>query len=314
MPFGGGDFNRHHPLWEEERNHHLFTDAALRQAQPLLDLVATYNMKMALPRNIPTLEQSQTKNWTRPDNVFASESILDAFIRCDTAPERRPPKADHLPICSTIDISLIQRAIPQRRNWRTVDWKDFREALENRLGPHPHLHRITDHQSFQDEVDFLEKALQDTVQQVVPLSRPSPFAKRWWTKELSQARAKFQKLSNRSHRRRLEPDHPVHEEMRRACNDYTELVKTTKEEHWINWLEETTEESVWNVHRLVSGPSSDGGRTRIPNLHTTTRGRTNEARLNEDKAKMLHTTFFPPPPTTVQHTRGRPVPKTSVRV
>lgn len=34
-----GDFNRHHPIWDEERNAHLFTRGALDAAQPLLDLI-----------------------------------------------------------------------------------------------------------------------------------------------------------------------------------------------------------------------------------------------------------------------------------
>ena len=32
-----GDFNRHHPMWDEERHAHLFTRAALEVAQLLGD-------------------------------------------------------------------------------------------------------------------------------------------------------------------------------------------------------------------------------------------------------------------------------------
>lgn len=41
-----GDFNRHHPLWDEERNAHLFTRRALEAAQPLLDLIDRHDMHM----------------------------------------------------------------------------------------------------------------------------------------------------------------------------------------------------------------------------------------------------------------------------
>ena len=50
-----GDFNCHHPLWDEERNKHLFTAAALRDAEHLLGLVADHGMTMALPKDLPTL-------------------------------------------------------------------------------------------------------------------------------------------------------------------------------------------------------------------------------------------------------------------
>jgi hypothetical protein len=50
-----GDFNRHHLLWDELHNHHLFTLRNLNLTQLLLDMLARYTMKMALPAGIPTL-------------------------------------------------------------------------------------------------------------------------------------------------------------------------------------------------------------------------------------------------------------------
>jgi len=73
-----GDFNRHHPLWDEPRNAHLFTCSNLDDAQILLDLLAKYDMHMALPKHLPTLQAMRTGNLTRPDNVFTSSSLLDA--------------------------------------------------------------------------------------------------------------------------------------------------------------------------------------------------------------------------------------------
>ena len=64
------NFNWHHPLWNEEQNHHLFTAAAIRATDTLLEMVADHGMLMILPKDIPTLEAKATKNWTHPDNVF----------------------------------------------------------------------------------------------------------------------------------------------------------------------------------------------------------------------------------------------------
>jgi hypothetical protein len=38
-----GDFNRHHPLWDEPRNEHLFTRRNLDLAQPLINMVSKYS-------------------------------------------------------------------------------------------------------------------------------------------------------------------------------------------------------------------------------------------------------------------------------
>ena len=81
------DFNRHHPMWDEERNAHLFTRAVLEAVQPLLDMVSTHDMRMVLPKDIPTLEASSTKNYTRVDNVFCSVELHKLFILCDTFPQ-----------------------------------------------------------------------------------------------------------------------------------------------------------------------------------------------------------------------------------
>ncbi len=81
-----GNFNRHHPLWDEERNHHLFTAATLWAANSLLEKLADHGMVMVLPKGIPTLESKSTKNWTHPDNIFCSANMEGSVMVCDTDP------------------------------------------------------------------------------------------------------------------------------------------------------------------------------------------------------------------------------------
>ena len=58
----GGDLNCHHPVWDKERNHHLFTAAETRDVEELISLIADYNMVMALPKCMPILKSMATKN------------------------------------------------------------------------------------------------------------------------------------------------------------------------------------------------------------------------------------------------------------
>ena len=81
-----GDFNHHHPLWDEERNSHLFTASASLAVQPLMSLLEDYNMVMILLKNIPTLQSLATGNWTRVDNVFATANTEELVVVCDTDP------------------------------------------------------------------------------------------------------------------------------------------------------------------------------------------------------------------------------------
>src|SRR6266481_8820567 len=91
-----GDFNHHHPLWDEERNKHLFTASASAATQTLITLLEDNNMVMLLPKGTPTLQSMATKNWTRVDNVFATANTESAVVICDTDPRLRGPGMDHI--------------------------------------------------------------------------------------------------------------------------------------------------------------------------------------------------------------------------
>ena len=105
-----GDFNRHHPMWDEARNQHLFTAANLKAAQPLLELLVAHDLIMALPEDIPTLEANSTGNHTRPDNVFCTAHLIEAITTCSVRPDLRPANTDHYPIITELNLS------PERTN------------------------------------------------------------------------------------------------------------------------------------------------------------------------------------------------------
>jgi hypothetical protein len=113
-----GDFNRHHPLWDEDRNGHLFTAANLDLAQPLLDLTSKHGLIMALPKDLPTLQSMVSKNYTRPDNVFVSGTLAESLTSCTTIPEARPPCTDHLPIRTILTTAVNQSQVLTRWDWR----------------------------------------------------------------------------------------------------------------------------------------------------------------------------------------------------
>ena len=126
-----GDFNRHHGWWEDERNMHLTSTEAL--IQPLLDVLYRFDMGMALPANIPTLQALSTGNWTHPDNVWCSNHTTDLFIQCNTNPGLRGPNTDHLPILSTLDLPTTRNIPKPTCNFRATDWNKFSDHLAETL-------------------------------------------------------------------------------------------------------------------------------------------------------------------------------------
>jgi hypothetical protein len=72
-----------------------------------------------------------------------------------------------------------------------------------------------------------------------------------------------------------------------------------KTEHWAVWLEGIDELSLWTASRLVTGPASDGGRSRVPMLQVKdpiTKTVRQEEVNNKSKGHMFFDTFFPPRP------------------
>jgi endonuclease/exonuclease/phosphatase family metal-dependent hydrolase len=128
-----GDFNRHDPLWENPDNAQLFTAANIEEAEILINLLADFGMDIALEPGIPTLEHSATKNLHRVDHVFCSHSFSPRFSRCEVIPQDRPPKTDHFPIVSVIDLSVKRSKEPPRRNFRDTDWDEFKKGLKTKL-------------------------------------------------------------------------------------------------------------------------------------------------------------------------------------
>jgi hypothetical protein len=67
----------------------------------------------------------------------------------------------------------------------TADWKTFREALTSELEAFPAPTNILTIGEFQTLFDHLTQSIARTVEEHVPKTKPSPYAKRWRSNELS---------------------------------------------------------------------------------------------------------------------------------
>jgi len=52
----------------------------LEKSQVLIDALAEFDLQMALPKDIPTLQAFSTDNHMRMDNVFISSQIMGRVI------------------------------------------------------------------------------------------------------------------------------------------------------------------------------------------------------------------------------------------
>jgi len=289
-----GNFNRHHSWWEDESNSHLTTGEAM--IQPLLDLVYRYNLGMALPPGIPTLQALSTGNWTRPDNVWCFNHTTNLITQCYTNPGLRGPNTDHLPILSELDLPPTRSTPKPYRNFQTTDWKKFTDTLTTLLS-HSEPKRLTSEAEFKAALHAINTALNETIETVVPIRNPFPHTKRWWSSKLSELRKKKNRLARSSYRWRGLPDHPDHQNHRTASKEYAKAIETTKKEHWEDWLLSAAERDIWTANKYVTDPPTDGGKSRIPSLdYVGQDGTTLLTTSNAEKSSALASAFFPPPP------------------
>ena len=97
----------------------------------------TYDLNMALPKGIPTLQHMVTKKYSRPDNIFITEGLNELITVCKVDPELKPPYTDHYTITTNILIPQKKATTNLSYNFRDIDWKSFKTKLSNKLNTIP---------------------------------------------------------------------------------------------------------------------------------------------------------------------------------
>ena len=240
-----GDFNRHHPLWDEEWNSHLFMAGMSAATQPLIDLLEDYDMVMLLPKGIPMLQSMAMKNWTRVDNVFATYSMECLVVVCDTDPRLHGPGTDHMPILMALDLEVLAGVVENRRNFRAMDWLKFQETLAEQLATMPDPCTLLDKAQFQRAADDLTVALQAAIKLTVPMSKPSPHSCCWWNEDLSQLKKEMNRLGGASYKYCAIADHLLHSQYKEIWSKYGSAIKQAKKQHWDNFLEGLSSKDLW---------------------------------------------------------------------
>jgi len=156
-----GDFNCHHPMWEDDSNEHLFEPEDF--ISPLIELLYKNDMLLTLPKGIPTF-QASSGNWTRPDNVWRSCDLDNLIVLCDTASAIRPPLADHMPIVTILDLPLPRSSAPQALDFRTADWPAINADLTAQLEAASPALCIRSKEEFLKKVNAVDRIISDALE------------------------------------------------------------------------------------------------------------------------------------------------------
>ena len=180
-----GDFNRHHPQWDNHNDERLFTTEAIDAATVLIEALASLGMEMVLPGGIPTHCHNVTKKWTRLDQVFISDHSTDLVELRDTETRFRSLKTDHLPVITKLNLATVLAPPSATHNFRQVDWVEFRNKLATRLNNLGEPQPISNQEQLNVSCEALTLTIQETIKECVPITEICSKFKHWWTKELT---------------------------------------------------------------------------------------------------------------------------------
>ncbi|EAQ88476.1 hypothetical protein CHGG_05095 [Chaetomium globosum CBS 148.51] len=152
------------------------------------------------------------------------------------------------------------------------------------------------------QTDRLMAAVTEAVYGLTPKAKPSPYAKRWWTTDLTRLRQTYTFWRNQARsRRRIGQTAPeLEQRARMAAKEYHDAIRRQKSSHWNDFLADDA--NIWQATKYLQTGSGTMG-DKIPPL-VRPDGSITEGKA--EQAQELLTAFFPPLPARIEDEGQRP--------
>lgn len=289
-----GDFNRHHPAWSNGQVY----DRVMVHAGVLINFFHAHCLQWCLAEGNATY-------WSL--SCPGQNSVIDLtltnepprLVKCELYHENYG--SDHRGTLSEWDMQLERRPETQpRRAYERADWAKIGQQIRRRLNEDAQIETPA---QLDHAVDRLTREVQSAVEKHTPLSKPSPYAKRWFTPDLKTQQKEINKVRRQWQESCADqgPQHPesvqLFTEMHTKRRAWTRTIEKAKAAHWKEFLDQASTQTVWKATPYLGRRDEY---TNIPPLQVGNQ----EITDNHDKAEVLMRTFFP--------TMERPAPEVVV--
>ncbi|KAJ6436382.1 reverse transcriptase [Purpureocillium lavendulum] len=283
-----GDFNRHDLLWTGD-------DVSARrqgEAEPIIDLMNEHGLRSLLPRGTRTW-QGQDQESTI-DLILVTSELADELITC--VPHSTDHGSDHRAIHTTFDVTLPERITTPRLMFKNAPWNSIRARVEEGL------RELSWTVDVQAQTDQFMRVVLEAIDHFTPRAEPTPYAKRWWTRDLTQLRQSYAFWRNqaRSQRRTTHACPDLERRAKEAAKEYHDAIRRQRKSHWEDFLAEDV--NIWKAAKYLK-PGGDAMSDKVPPLR---KGDGTVTRNRAEAAEQLLETFFPPLPARIEAEGVRP--------
>ena len=183
-----GDFNRHDQLWGGD---HIGSSQRQGEGEAIIEFMLDHDLQSLLPRGTITFESSQGQSTI--DLILASPTLYDVMLSCQV--HRVEHGSDHRSIESTFTTHVQDTPFEPRLLFRNAPWSRIKRAVAEAIQPSLELPLPMETEAI---LNIIMDAVLPAINQFVPKSKPSPYAKCWWTLDLTQMRRDYTHFRNRA--------------------------------------------------------------------------------------------------------------------
>jgi hypothetical protein len=162
------------------------------EADPIIDFMNKWSLESLLPRGTTTWQNGTYA--TTIDLMLASQESASSVLKCKIHDTEHG--SDHRATETSFDVDVPEHTTQPRLLFKNAPWNAIREQIAHALHDRPACGDV------QRQTDHLMQVVLEAVNTLTPKAKPSPYARQWWTQDLTKLRQVYTYWRNRARAQR----------------------------------------------------------------------------------------------------------------